>query len=69
VRWPGRCGDTLIDDTSLVPVTKEQVLAACGEPTSRELGLWVYEQPGQFTRTLRFEDGNLESITEQPAGD
>jgi len=64
-----RCGDTLFDDTSLVPATKEQVLAACGEPTSRELGRWVYQQPGQFTRILQFEDGNLENINEQPAGD
>jgi len=65
-----RCGDTVIDDAQQVPVTKEQVLAACGEPTSREVGQWIYESPGDLTRILRFAaDGNLQSISEQPAGE
>jgi hypothetical protein len=65
-----RCGGTVIDDEQMVPATAAQVLAACGEPTSRESGLWVYQQQGEFTRTLQFDaDGNLQSITEQPASD
>ena len=60
------CGGTIIDDGQDVPVTSEQVLAACGQPTSRENGQWVYQEPGQFTKILRFdEDGNLQSIEEQ----
>jgi hypothetical protein len=31
-----RCGDTVIDDAQDVPVTQEQVLAACGQPSSPE---------------------------------
>jgi hypothetical protein len=65
-----RCGGTVIDDEQLVPATAAQVRAACGEPTSRESGQWVYQQEGEFTRTLQFDaDGNLQSITERPAGD
>jgi len=65
-----RCGSTVIDDEQLVPATAAHVLAACGEPTSRESGQWVYQRQNEFTRTLQFDaDGNLQSITEQPAGD
>ena len=65
-----RCGDAVIDDEKLVPMTAAQVLAACGEPTSKNSEQWIYAQPGQFTRTLQFDsDGNLQSISEQPARD
>ena len=65
-----RCGGAVIDDAALVPVTQDQVLAACGEPTSRGYGHWVYQQSGQFVKVLTFDsDGNLRSIREQPAGD
>jgi hypothetical protein len=65
-----RCGETLIDDEQLVPATAAQVLAACGEPTSKEDGKWVYEQQGQSTRILEFDgDGNLQSISNQSSGD
>jgi len=65
-----RCGGAVIDDAALVPVTQDQVLAACGEPTSRGYGQWVYQQSGQFVKVLTFDsDGNLRSIREQPAGD
>ena len=65
-----RCGGTVIDDEQLVPATAAQVLAACGEPTSRESGQWVYQRQDEFTRTVQFDaDGNLQSITERPAGD
>ena len=51
-------------------MTAAQVLAACGEPTSKNSEQWIYAQPGQFTRTLQFDsDGNLQSISEQPAGE
>ena len=59
------CGDSVIQDGELQPVTEEQVLAACGEPTSRnEDGQWVYAKPGELVKTLRFDtDGNLQSIS------
>jgi hypothetical protein len=64
------CGDTVIQDGQLEPVTAEQVQAACGEPTSREPGQWVYAKPGELAKTLRFDDaGNLESISTQFEGD
>jgi len=64
------CGETLIDDEQMVPATAAQVLAACGEPTSRVEGQWVYEQQGQFTKILEFDtNGNLQSISEQSAGE
>jgi outer membrane biogenesis lipoprotein LolB len=64
------CGDTIIDDEQQpVPVTAAQVLAACGEPTSKADGQWVYEQQGQLTKVLEFDgDGNLQSISDQPGG-
>jgi Protein of unknown function (DUF2845) len=65
-----RCGDTVIDDEQEVPATAAQVLAACGEPTSRADGQWTYEQEGQFTKILEFDsDGNLQSISDQSATD
>ena len=64
------CGDTVIQDGELEPVTAEQVLAACGEPTTKEFGQWVYAQPGELAKTLRFDsEGNLESISTQFEGD
>lgn len=64
------CNGTVIQDGQLEPVTAEQVLAACGEPTSREFGQWVYAKPGELAKTLRFDDeGNLESISVQFEGD
>jgi hypothetical protein len=64
------CGGTVIEDGQLQPVTEEQVLAACGEPTTRELGQWVYAKPGELVKTLRFDDeGNLMSISVQFEGD
>jgi hypothetical protein len=65
-----KCGDTVIDAEQLVPMTREQVLAACGEPASKEFGQWVYERSGQFPMVLQFDpDGNLQSISEQPGGE
>jgi hypothetical protein len=65
------CGGTVIQDGELEPVSEEQVMAACGEPTSRdESGTWVYAKPGEMAKTLRFDtDGNLQSITEEFVGD
>ena len=64
-----RCGDSIIEGDQLVPATETQVLAACGEPTTREPGQWTYAQEGQFTRMLRFDsDGNLQSISVQTGG-
>jgi hypothetical protein len=65
-----RCGDTVIDDEQLVPATAAQVQAACGDPTSKEPGQWVYQQLGQPTMVLQFDsDGNLQSINEQAGSD
>jgi hypothetical protein len=64
------CGESIIDDEQLVPATAAEVLAACGEPTSKAGGQWVYEKQGQLTRILEFDtDGNLQSISARPAGD
>ncbi len=64
------CGDTAIQDGQLEPVTAEQVLAACGEPTTKEPGQWVYARPGELAKTLSFDDaGNLQSISTQFEGD
>jgi hypothetical protein len=64
------CGGTVIEDGQPQPVTAEQVLAACGEPTSRDFGQWVYEKPGELAKTLRFDDeGNLISISTQFDGE
>jgi hypothetical protein len=63
------CGETIIDDEQTVAATAAQVVAACGEPTSKADGEWVYEQQGQFTKILEFDaDGNLQSISDQPPG-
>ncbi len=65
-----RCGEQVFDDSATQPATAAQVLAACGEPTSRDFGQWVYVQPGQFTRVVTFDsDGNLQSIRTQLSGD
>lgn len=65
-----KCGGTYIEDGQLVPVTAAQVLAACGQPTSKEFGQWVYQQEGEFTKILTFDaQGNLRSISDQPASD
>ena len=64
------CGDTVIQDGQLEPVTAEQVMAACGEPTTKEFGQWVYAKPGELAKTLRFDaEGNLESISTRFEGD
>jgi hypothetical protein len=64
------CNGTVIQDGQLEPVTAEQVLAACGEPTTKEPGQWVYAQPGELVKTLRFDDaGNLQSISTRFEGD
>lgn len=64
------CGETIIDDEQAVPVTEAQVLAACGAPTSKADGQWVYAQQGQFTKVLVFDAaGNLQSISDQSGGD
>lgn len=64
------CGGTVIQDGQPQPVTAEQVLAACGEPTTKEFGQWVYARPGELAKTLRFDDaGNLESISTAFEGD
>jgi hypothetical protein len=64
------CGGTVIQDGQLEPVTAEQVLAACGEPTTKEPGQWVYAKPGELAKILRFDDGgDLLSISTRFEGD
>ena len=64
------CGGSVIQDGEPQPMTEEQVLAACGEPTSRsDDGQWVYANPGELEKILRFDDdGNLLSISTQFEG-
>jgi len=64
------CGGTVIQDGQPEPVTAEQVQAACGEPTTKEPGQWVYAKPGELAKTLRFNDaGDLLSISTRFEGD
>ncbi len=64
------CRGGIIDDAQLEPATAAQVLAACGEPSTKEGGQWVYEHAGQFVKVLEFNsDGNLQSISQRLAAD
>ncbi len=57
-----RCGNHLISGEDIEGPTKAEVLEKCGEPTSREGDMWVYEEPGKPTRVLHFDGGRLERI-------
>jgi hypothetical protein len=60
------CGQFMIEDDQTDPVTKNEVLKKCGEPTVERGNDWVYERYGQNTKILHFNDnGGLESISER----
>ena len=64
------CGASIIDDGQPDGQFKQQILAQCGEPTSKDGDNWFYNRAdvGQGTYILHFNDsGQLESIDEQIA--
>jgi len=55
-----RCGNLLISGDQIQPLLKEQVLAECGEPTSKDYNRWFYQAQGKI---LVFNDnGELDHI-------
>jgi hypothetical protein len=42
--------------------TEQQVLATCGEPTSRRDNRWIYEREGDLPKILIFGDGVVMTI-------
>lgn len=60
------CGVNLIEAGGEPAPTQAQVLAQCGEPSSREGDTWYYRRPDGSTYRLHFNDnGELESIEEE----
>ncbi len=58
---PFECGGQLIETG--VGTTKEQVMALCGPPTSRDEDRWYYvNQPGQVTVIIQFVNGEVQNI-------
>ena len=43
-----RCGNHLISGDQIHPLLKDQVLAKCGEPTSKEYNRWYYQEQGKI---------------------
>jgi len=59
------CGETIIVDDQPDEQFKQQILAQCGEPASRDGDDWFYERE-DVGYVLHFNDsGRLESIEEQ----
>ncbi|MEM6583294.1 MAG: DUF2845 domain-containing protein [Pseudomonadota bacterium] len=57
-----RCGNKLIAGEQIHPLIKEQVLEICGEPTSKDMDRWYYEEQHKI---LVFNgNGELEEIQE-----
>ncbi|MEM8563002.1 MAG: DUF2845 domain-containing protein [Pseudomonadota bacterium] len=57
-----RCGNQLIAGEQIHPLIKEQVLEICGEPTSKDMDRWYYEEQHKI---LVFNgNGELEEIQE-----
>ncbi len=50
-----RCGNLLIAGDQIQPLVKEQVLAECGEPTSKDYNRWFYQEQGKI---LVFNDND-----------
>lgn len=62
------CGDALVTDDQPDGQFQQQILAKCGEPTSRDGDDWLYDRSdvGEGTYVLHFNDsGQLESIEQQ----
>jgi hypothetical protein len=62
------CGDAIITDDQLDGQFQQQILAQCGEPTSRDGNNWLYNRAdvGEGTYVLHFDDaGQLQSIEQQ----
>ena len=54
-----RCGTHIVSDSNRSGMGKYEVLKRCGEPTERFGNTWVYDQPGQSKKILRFNDSGL----------
>lgn len=50
-----RCGENIVSPG----VTEQEVLAACGQPTSVDGAVWTYRMAGSFPRKLTFGNGEL----------
>jgi len=59
---PLECNGNLVS----VGATEQQVLAMCGEPTSRKENRWIYQREGDLPEILIFADG---VVTEIKVGD
>ncbi len=60
------CGQSMIQGGLTDPVTKDEVLQKCGEPSAKEGNDWIYERDGGATAVLHLNDnGDLESISER----
>ena len=59
------CGQSMVETG--MGTTKEEVLAKCGPPTTKDSDRWYYKnQPGQVTVVLTFETGKLMQIESIP---
>lgn len=58
-----RCGTHIVTPGGRHGPGKYEVLKKCGEPTARQGDTWVYEQPRDGKRVLRFDaNGNLTRV-------
>ena len=55
-----RCGENYIEGDQIDPLTSEQVVEKCGEPTSEAADHWYYEEQGKIL--IFNSDGKLETI-------
>jgi len=59
------CGQSMVETG--MGTTKEEVLAKCGPPDTKDSDRWYYKnQPGQVTVVLTFETGKLMQIESIP---
>jgi hypothetical protein len=55
---PMECNGNLVS----VGDTEQQVLATCGEPTSRQDNRWIYQREGDLPKILTFGNGMILQI-------
>lgn len=54
-----RCGTKNFSSTTRVAPLQSDILKACGEPTERRGGAWIYKKKGKM---LKFVDGKLKDV-------
>jgi len=54
-----RCGTHTIQDGQREGPGKYEISKKCGRPTEQFGNTWVYDQPGQSKKILRFNDSGL----------